>query len=91
MPLIADGEILFFSILVYKNFRLYSNKINIMGIYEFMKAINIILFPPHPLILSVPQAFSATGCFRIVLVMPDDKIAEACTRIKDFCREHYKA
>ena len=35
------------------------------------------------------QVFSATGCFRIVLVMPDDKIAQACTRIKDFCREHY--
>ena len=39
--------------------------------------------------LSTLQAFSATGCFRIVLVMPDDKIAEACTRIKDFCMQHY--
>ena len=47
----------------------------------------------HSLILffTIPQAFCATGCFRIVLVMPDDKIAQACTRIKDFCREHYKA
>ena len=36
------------------------------------------------------QAFFYPGYFRVVLVMPPGKIAEACQRITKFCNDHYK-
>eukprot|EP00731_Ephydatia_muelleri_P025957 Em0018g57a len=37
------------------------------------------------------MAFRYPNCFRIALVMPKEKIQEACTRMKNFCSKHYKA
>ena len=36
------------------------------------------------------QAFFYPGYFRVVLVMPCEKVAEACRRIAKFCSEHYQ-
>jgi len=35
------------------------------------------------------KAFCATGCMRIVLIMPNEKIVDACKRITEFCNQHY--
>lgn len=35
-------------------------------------------------------AFHSTRCFRIVLVMPKEKIKVALSRITEFCTSHYK-
>ncbi|XP_064399060.1 tyrosine aminotransferase-like [Halichondria panicea] len=34
------------------------------------------------------KAFCAQSCFRVVLILPDDKISEACKRIAKFCSKH---
>lgn len=37
------------------------------------------------------RACLASGCFRIVLIMPDEQLVEACGRIRAFCERHYQA
>lgn len=44
---------------------------------------SVLLFPGSP-------CFNFPGCFRIVLTVPEDKIAEACERIKEFCLKHFQ-
>ena len=43
------------------------------------------VFHYHP-----SQAFHYPGYLRVVLVMPRDKIEEACQRVTKFCSQHYK-
>ncbi|CRK96860.1 CLUMA_CG009926, isoform A [Clunio marinus] len=42
---------------------------------------SVLTFPGVP-------CFNFPGFFRIVLTVPDDKLKEACLRIKDFCARH---
>ena len=45
----------------------------------------IVTFNLHP----YPQAFFAQASFRVVLILPDKKITEACKRIAAVCSRHY--
>lgn len=36
------------------------------------------------------KCFNIENYIRIVLTVPQEMIIEACTRIKEFCHEHYK-
>lgn len=42
----------------------------------------------HVLVLS--QAFEYPNFFRIVLTVPEELMAEACGRIREFCQCHYR-
>lgn len=42
---------------------------------------SVLLFPGSP-------CFNFEGCFRIVLTVPEQKIVEACERIKTFCEKY---
>lgn len=42
---------------------------------------SVLLFPGSP-------CFNFEGCFRIVLTVPEDKINDACQRIKTFCLKY---
>lgn len=36
------------------------------------------------------QCFEYPNYFRIVLTVPEEMIVEACSRIREFCEEHYR-